>query len=139
MTPSEPMSFEAMWTDYRARVKAFDPTAQPIVRQDYTADQDGPPPERFDRPDDEDMLHVPPGYGTLTPKDRAPKGPIWVRDLEVTDAVVVERAARRAAAVADLRTRAAGVRLTCDGCGGSGACEWAFDTYNTDGDCLALK
>lgn len=141
MSASEPMTFEAIWADYRARVKACDPSAEPIVRQDYPAEQGGPPPERFDRPEDADMMHVPPGYGTLLKADHPPEGPIWVRDLNVSGANLVERTRWRDAGIADLTDadRAAGVRFTCDGCGASGDCEWAFDTYNTSGDCLALK
>jgi hypothetical protein len=30
-------------------------------------------------------------------------------------------------------------KLTCDDCISSNVCEFAFDLYNTDGDCLALK
>jgi hypothetical protein len=29
--------------------------------------------------------------------------------------------------------------FTCDGCGGVNICKYAFDGYNTDGDCLAEK
>lgn len=28
---------------------------------------------------------------------------------------------------------------TCDGCSDAGRCPYAFDDYNTDGDCLASK
>lgn len=31
------------------------------------------------------------------------------------------------------------VVLTCDGCPSNCECEWAFDGYNTDGDCIMLK
>jgi hypothetical protein len=30
-------------------------------------------------------------------------------------------------------------RLTCADCPHIEVCEWAFDPYNTDGDCLAMK
>lgn len=29
--------------------------------------------------------------------------------------------------------------FTCDGCGARYTCEYVFDWYNTDGDCLAEK
>jgi len=29
--------------------------------------------------------------------------------------------------------------FTCDGCSHAPLCEYAFDAYNTDGDCLASK
>ncbi len=31
--------------------------------------------------------------------------------------------------------------ITCDDCPSAkdGTCEWAWDVYNTDGDCLAVK
>jgi len=29
--------------------------------------------------------------------------------------------------------------ITCDKCPERETCEFAYDTYNTDGDCLALK
>lgn len=29
--------------------------------------------------------------------------------------------------------------FTCDDCPARWTCEWAFDPYNTDGDCLAEK
>lgn len=29
--------------------------------------------------------------------------------------------------------------FTCDDCPSNGGCEYAFDGYNTDGDCLAIK
>lgn len=29
--------------------------------------------------------------------------------------------------------------FTCDDCGANDNCEYAFDLYNTDGDCLAEK
>ncbi len=29
--------------------------------------------------------------------------------------------------------------FTCDDCPSRRTCEWAFDVYNTDGDCLAEK
>ena len=29
--------------------------------------------------------------------------------------------------------------LTCDNCPSKNTCEWAYDGYNTDGDCLAEK
>lgn len=29
--------------------------------------------------------------------------------------------------------------LTCDFCGDRHTCEFAYDGYNTDGDCLAMK
>ena len=29
--------------------------------------------------------------------------------------------------------------FTCDDCGGVDECEWAWDLYNTNGDCLAEK
>jgi hypothetical protein len=31
--------------------------------------------------------------------------------------------------------------ITCDDCDSAkdGSCEWAWDVYNTDGDCLATK
>jgi hypothetical protein len=31
------------------------------------------------------------------------------------------------------------VAFTCDDCGAAATCEYAFDLYNTDGDCLAEK
>lgn len=31
------------------------------------------------------------------------------------------------------------VRLTCQDCTDNDTCEYAFDPYNTHGDCLALK
>lgn len=30
-------------------------------------------------------------------------------------------------------------RSTCKDCKSSNSCEWAFDAYNSDGDCLAAK
>ena len=30
-------------------------------------------------------------------------------------------------------------KFTCDDCPARYTCEWAFDIYNTDGDCLADK
>ncbi len=30
-------------------------------------------------------------------------------------------------------------KFSCDDCSASKTCEWAFDPYNTDGDCLAEK
>lgn len=30
-------------------------------------------------------------------------------------------------------------KFTCDDCPAKRTCEFAFDTYNTDGDCLAEK
>lgn len=30
-------------------------------------------------------------------------------------------------------------RITCKGCPSNDTCEYAFDGYNTDGDCLAEK
>jgi len=37
-------------------------------------------------------------------------------------------------------SRQEGVRLlTCHTCLSRGTCEFAFDPYNTDGDCLAIK
>jgi len=30
-------------------------------------------------------------------------------------------------------------KFTCDECQARHTCEWAFDAYNTDGDCLAEK
>jgi hypothetical protein len=40
--------------------------------------------------------------------------------------------------------RVADLNFTCDGCPGAAddaktPCEFAYDLYNTDGDCLALK
>lgn len=32
-----------------------------------------------------------------------------------------------------------GVVFTCDGCSAAHDCEFVFDPYNTDGDCLAEK
>jgi MoaA/NifB/PqqE/SkfB family radical SAM enzyme len=29
--------------------------------------------------------------------------------------------------------------ITCDRCKSNDVCEWAYDAYNTDGDCLACK
>ena len=29
--------------------------------------------------------------------------------------------------------------MTCSKCASSETCEYAFDAYNTDGDCLAIK
>lgn len=29
--------------------------------------------------------------------------------------------------------------MTCDGCRSNDTCKYAFDHYNTDGDCLAAK
>jgi hypothetical protein len=29
--------------------------------------------------------------------------------------------------------------FTCDNCGLRYTCEWVFDMYNTDGDCIASK
>jgi len=29
--------------------------------------------------------------------------------------------------------------ITCDTCPNRTKCRWAYDPYNTDGDCLALK
>lgn len=29
--------------------------------------------------------------------------------------------------------------FSCDGCPTAPRCAWAFDAYNTDGDCLAIK
>jgi len=29
--------------------------------------------------------------------------------------------------------------ITCDDCADKDSCEWAYDLYNTDGDCLATK
>lgn len=31
------------------------------------------------------------------------------------------------------------VVFECDDCPDANKCEWAFDPYNTDGDCLATK
>ncbi len=31
------------------------------------------------------------------------------------------------------------VSFTCDDCGGTAVCDWVYDLYNTDGDCLAEK
>jgi hypothetical protein len=31
------------------------------------------------------------------------------------------------------------VKFTCDKCKAAPNCEWAFDDYNTNGDCLAEK
>lgn len=31
------------------------------------------------------------------------------------------------------------VEITCQECPENSSCEYAFDGYNTDGDCLALK
>lgn len=33
----------------------------------------------------------------------------------------------------------AGIAFTCDGCGDAPKCEFVFDPWNTDGDCLAEK
>lgn len=33
----------------------------------------------------------------------------------------------------------ADIVFTCDGCGDAPTCEFVFDPYNTDGDCLAEK
>lgn len=30
-------------------------------------------------------------------------------------------------------------KFTCDDCRAQKTCDWAFDPYNTDGDCLAEK
>ncbi len=30
-------------------------------------------------------------------------------------------------------------RITCDDCPSKNSCHWAYDAYNTDGDCLAVK
>ncbi len=32
-----------------------------------------------------------------------------------------------------------GQNCTCEGCPSEETCEWAYDPYNTDGDCLAEK
>jgi len=31
------------------------------------------------------------------------------------------------------------LKFTCDGCPSRFECEWVYDLYNTDGDCLAEK
>lgn len=31
------------------------------------------------------------------------------------------------------------ITVTCEQCGDNDVCEYAFDHYNTNGDCLALK
>lgn len=31
------------------------------------------------------------------------------------------------------------VAFTCDGCARAPVCEFAFDAYNTNGDCLEMK
>lgn len=33
----------------------------------------------------------------------------------------------------------AGFAFTCDGCGDAPTCQFVFDPYNADGDCLAEK
>ncbi len=56
-------------------------------------------------------------------------------------------AARREAAILDLarvhkhpveRVRK-NVKFTCDGCVNPEDCEWSYDSYNTNGDCLYVK
>ncbi len=40
------------------------------------------------------------------------------------------------------RLKELGIRwewITCDRCPVREKCEWAYDPYNTDGDCLAVK
>lgn len=32
-----------------------------------------------------------------------------------------------------------GVTFTCDECAGAADCKWAYDPYNTNGDCLGDK
>lgn len=40
----------------------------------------------------------------------------------------------------DRVAKAEGVeKFTCDDCRDRRTCEWAFDSYNTNGDCLAEK
>lgn len=45
--------------------------------------------------------------------------------------------------LAELRASIAGEwgidKFTCDECGARQTCDFAFDVYNTDGDCLAEK
>lgn len=31
------------------------------------------------------------------------------------------------------------MEITCENCGINDKCEWAWDDYNTNGDCLAIK
>jgi hypothetical protein len=37
------------------------------------------------------------------------------------------------------RLRDSKIEFTCDGCDHAPVCAYAFDPYNTDGDCLASK
>lgn len=46
-----------------------------------------------------------------------------------------ENAARRANVVKEWDI----AKFSCDECGASKTCEFAFDPYNTNGDCLAEK
>lgn len=48
-----------------------------------------------------------------------------------------ETAAMRAACIADYGVGE--IEFSCDTCAAKNTCEYAFDQYNTNGDCLAEK
>ena len=52
-----------------------------------------------------------------------------------------EESATRANGVRVELQLAPSVEVTCEDCphNGDGDCEWAWDLYNTNGDCLAMK
>lgn len=51
-----------------------------------------------------------------------------------------ERSAEESAAMRAEAARRFNIEaFTCDNCPAAKTCQWAFDAYNTDGDCLAEK
>lgn len=58
------------------------------------------------------------------------------RDIETAKTYLADPTPR-AEVLRRLRTRA--FTYTCDECGAAPNCEYAFDSYNTDGDCIAEK
>lgn len=62
----------------------------------------------------------------------------------LTKAEVDERREKAIAFIAHIQKKpieevGARIKFTCDECKNPEDCEWAFDAYNTDGDCLDMK
>lgn len=55
------------------------------------------------------------------------------QQLPQAEAKVRANAVRRALQMEENR------EVTCENCAHNANCEFAFDPYNTDGDCLAIK
>lgn len=118
------MTYEEAWEDYRQRLRQAAPDVEPIRCMTPTDPLILLARVLEPAPDDRTFVHCPPGY--------------YYSDAQNT--WVSEASEKRLVELTRLRTGTwTPSVVTCDGCGAAASCEFAYDPYNTDGDCLAEK